>query len=232
MRKKQATGGDPAVAVAYVRVSTEDQNLGPEAQRAAIQAWALRAGVRVAAVFEDRVGGATPADARPGLLAALAALREHGAGVLVAAKRDRLARDVVVCVTIETLAADAGAKVVTADGVSADATPEGQLMRTLLDAFAQYERALIKCRTKAALAVKKGRGEKTGGAVPFGSKLAEDGIHLAPIAAEQAAIRAARALRAAGHSLRAIGRELERQGHLPRSGRPWDSAQVLRMVAA
>jgi DNA invertase Pin-like site-specific DNA recombinase len=34
------------------------------------------------------------------------------------------------------------------------------LMRGLVDLFAQYERALIRSRTKAALAVKKGRGER------------------------------------------------------------------------
>ena len=32
---------DPAVAVAYIRVSTEDQNLGPDAQRASIAACEL-----------------------------------------------------------------------------------------------------------------------------------------------------------------------------------------------
>ena len=43
----------------------------------------------------------------------------------MAAKRDRIARDVVVAATIERLVADAGARVVTADGVSAEQTPEG-----------------------------------------------------------------------------------------------------------
>src|SRR5260370_30004876 len=63
--------GDQAVAVAYVRVSTEEQNLGPEAQRAAIGAWAERHGVRIAATFEDRLSGGTAPEDRPGLVAAL-----------------------------------------------------------------------------------------------------------------------------------------------------------------
>jgi DNA invertase Pin-like site-specific DNA recombinase len=71
--------------------------------------------------------------------------------VLVAAKRDRLARDVVVAATIERLVQDAGARIVTADGVSAEATAEGQLMRTLLDAFAQYERARVPARTSRVM---------------------------------------------------------------------------------
>ena len=38
---------DQSRAVAYLRVSTEDQALGPEAQRAAIEVWAARQGVQV-----------------------------------------------------------------------------------------------------------------------------------------------------------------------------------------
>src|SRR5215831_17616573 len=93
--------GNSSLAVAYSRVSTEDQNLGPEAQRAAIEAWAARHGVAVVSWHHDHgVSGATPAAERPALLEALAAVRAHGAGVLVALKRDRIARDVAVAVTI------------------------------------------------------------------------------------------------------------------------------------
>ena len=35
------------VAVAYIRVSTDEQCLGPEAQRASIEAWAGRVGVNL-----------------------------------------------------------------------------------------------------------------------------------------------------------------------------------------
>ncbi len=97
--------GSPSVAVGYVRVSTEDQNLGPQAQRAALDAWATRTGVALVVVFEDHgVSGAAAIADRPGLVAALAALREHGAGVFVAAKRDRIARDPVVAAMVERAA--------------------------------------------------------------------------------------------------------------------------------
>ena len=43
----------------------------------------------------------------------------------------------------------------------------------MVDAFAEYERAIIRARTRAALAVKRGRGERTG-EVPYGFRLAED----------------------------------------------------------
>jgi len=45
--------GNARLAVAYLRVSTEDQKLGPEAQRAAIEPWAAREGVQVAAWHVD-----------------------------------------------------------------------------------------------------------------------------------------------------------------------------------
>src|SRR5580692_10680983 len=108
--RKRVKAGSPLVAVAYIRVSKDDQKLGPEAQRASIEAWASREGVQVAAWHGDQgVCSVTPVEGRPALLAALAALREHGAGVLVVAKRDRIARDVVIGATVERAAAGAGA---------------------------------------------------------------------------------------------------------------------------
>jgi hypothetical protein len=68
MTRKRRAQGNPGTAVGYVRVSTEEQNLGPEAQRDEIRAWAKRQGVEVVAWHEDRVSGATPAEKREGFL--------------------------------------------------------------------------------------------------------------------------------------------------------------------
>lgn len=224
--------GDPLVAVGYVRVSTEDQNLGPEAQRAAISSWAARQDVRIAATFEDHgVSGASPLDRRPGLLAAVAGLREHGAGVLVAAKRDRIARDVVIAATVERTAALAGAVVRTTDGSSDASGPEGGMMRGIVDVFAQYEREVIRARTRAALAVKKTRGERVG-EIPYGFRLSTDGVHIEEDPLEQLVLVAARELRAAGRSQRAIGGELAARGLLSRTGKPFGKTQIARMLNA
>jgi hypothetical protein len=72
-------------------------------------------------------------------------------------------------------------------------------MRNIVNAFAEYERALIRARTRAALAVKRGKGERTG-EVPFGYRLAPDGLHLESLAAEQNIITAIRRLRGDGLS--------------------------------
>src|SRR5881392_2187057 len=94
--------GDATTAVAYLRVSTEEQSLGPEAQRDAITRWAAHERVRVIAWHTDSgVSGAADPESRPALLAALASLAEHRAGLLVAAKRDRLGRDVVATALLE-----------------------------------------------------------------------------------------------------------------------------------
>ena len=177
---KRIKAGDPKVAVGYLRVSTDEQSLGPEAQRAAIERWAQNQGVRVAAIFEDHgISGGAPAEKRPGLLAALSALRENAAGLLVAAKRDRIARDTVIAAMVEQAAGRVGATLTTADGSSDGTGPEGQLMRGIVYVFAAYERGVIRSRTRAALAVKRTRGERIGG-IPYGFKLAGDGVHLVP----------------------------------------------------
>ena len=169
-RKKQP--GDPSKAIAYVRVSTEEQQNGPEAQREQIVAWATRAGVTILQWHEEHVSGAASLDKRLALVEAVNSLQLEGAGLLVAAKRDRIARDAVLAATIERMVAGEGAVLVTADGVTADASPEGRLVRGVLDLFAEYERAMIKARTKAALAAKKRRGERTGG-IPLGFRVVD-----------------------------------------------------------
>lgn len=219
------------MAVGYVRVSTEEQSLGPEAQRAAIQKWATSRGVMIGAVFEDHgISGGAPAERRPGLLAALAALRENGAGLLVAAKRDRIARDTVIVAMVEQAAARAGAKVTTADGASDGAGPEGQLMRGIVDVFAAYERGVIKSRTRAALAVKRTRGERIGG-IPYGYQLGPDRVHLVENVAEQSVILRVRALRTAGLSLRQVTAECRHRGVVSRVGRPFGLTQIARLAA-
>ncbi|WP_096327118.1 recombinase family protein [Nannocystis exedens] len=80
--------------MAYLRVSTEEQVAGLEGQRHEPARWAASKELFIVAVFEDKdVSGATPWAERPGLQAAIAALRAHKAGALVAAKRDKFARD-------------------------------------------------------------------------------------------------------------------------------------------
>lgn len=229
-RPNRPDAGDPRLAVAYVRVSTAEQQNGPEAQRAAIEAWARANEASVVAWLEDRgVSGATPVDERPNLLAALQALRDHGAGLLVIAKRDRLARDVVIAAVVDRLASAAGARVVSADGAGNGEGPESELMRSVLAAIAQYERALIRARTRAGLAAKRARGERLG-APPLGKRVGPGG-ELVPHVEEARALERMLELAGEGLSSRRIAATLDAEGHRPRGAR-WHHMTVQRILTS
>src|SRR5262249_28251130 len=116
-RRRKAAAGDAKRAVAYVRVSKDEQQLSPEVQRTAIERWSLGRGVQIVAWHEDRgVSGGAELSDRPALLLALDDLAVHRAGLLVVLRRDRLARDVVKASAIEAAAISRGARIVTADG--------------------------------------------------------------------------------------------------------------------
>ena len=144
----------------------------------------------------------------------------EGAGVLLVAKRDRLARDVIIGAMVERLAERQGARVLSADGTGNGIGPEHELMRNLINSFAAYERALIGARTKAALAVKKANGKRVGG-IPYGLRLAADGETLEPDPAEQTVVRIVKAMRKKGGTLRAIADELTRRALATRTGGYW-----------
>jgi DNA invertase Pin-like site-specific DNA recombinase len=156
------------------------------------------------------------------------AVEVQGAGVLLVAKRDRLVRDVVKAAMIERLVERAGARVLTANDAGNGDGPEALLMRTLLDAFAQYERALIRARTRAAMKVKRERGERTGD-LPFGYRLAEDGVHVEEDPEEQRAISIINRMKAEGLSQREIASRLNAEC-VPARGARWHKTTVARVL--
>jgi DNA invertase Pin-like site-specific DNA recombinase len=228
--RKNIVQGHPKVAIAYLRASTDEQRLSPEAQRAWIHAWAVREDTRVAAWYADRgVCSIAPVEDRPALRAALVAVATHRAGLLVVAKRDRIARDVLLAAEVERAAAHAGARLVSATGEGNGDSPADAFMRTVIDGAAQYERGLIRARTRAALDAKRARGERVG-AVPYGFALDADGVRLARAADEQATIARARELRIRGLSLRGVASKLAFEGCVSRTGRPFMASQIARML--
>ncbi len=217
-------------AVGYVRVSTEEQVLGPDAQRAALEQWAVARHVELVAVFEDRgVSGATPLDRRPGLLAALECMAQTRAGWLVAAKRDRFARDVIISAQLERLVSRDGSRLVSADGAGEGDSPEATLLRRILDSMAEYERCLIRGRTKAALATKRAKGLKFGSTAPFGWLF--NGELIERDDDEQRAVARIQQLAAEGKSFRRIATALMIEGYPPR-GRRWHPNSIRRILRA
>jgi len=83
--------------------------------------------------------------------------------------------------------------------------------------------------TRTALAHKRANGEKTGGAAPYGYRLAEDGIHLEPEPSEQEALALILAWRADGLSLRAVAARLNADA-VPARGARWHPTTVAVLV--
>lgn len=230
-RSKRRPAADPSVAVGYIRLSKDEGGLSPEVQRAQIERWAAARCRRLVAIHQDLgVSGARAPDQRPGLVAALADLRVHQAGVLVAVHRDRFARDIYVAVQIEQLVRELGGRVVTVDGVGEEGDdPDDLMRRQLADVFAGAERLRTRVRTRHALALRRAQGRAIGPHAPYG--LRREGDFLVPDLSERLAAQRAADLLRAGQSLRKIGRSLTEEGFRPR-GRAWHPEAVRRLLEA
>lgn len=227
MRKRAS---DPSVAVAYLRVSTdaERQALGVEAQRHAIEAWAAKNGVTVARWIVEEISGGASLDERTGLLDALAAVSAERAGHLVVQRLDRFSRDPLTAMLAEVELQKSGAKLSIALGCDDSDDPAAELLRTILLAVAKFEKRMISARIKAALAVKKRRGDCLGEA-SFGFARGADGRAVANDA-EQRVIRLVRDLAGQGLSQHAIAAQLASVGIVGRSGKPYSQTQISRIA--
>lgn len=227
--------------IAYYRVSTRRQGesgLGLEAQRQAVEAYALRAGAAVLAEYVEIESGRR-CD-RPQLEAAFGHARATGASVVVA-KLDRLARDARFLLGL----VDRGVPVVFLDlpALEAGDPTVGRLVLTVMAAIAEFEARRIAQRIREAAAVRRRRGEVMGWRATKGRRnpLTEAHRLAGSACAREANLRAAAEYRAAvlpllcrlrESGLRAggIAAELNRQGCLTRRGRPWTAANVSRLL--
>jgi DNA invertase Pin-like site-specific DNA recombinase len=150
--------------VGYVRVSTEEQRMsgaGLAAQRATIEAECRRRGWHLVEIIED-AGYSAKDLKRPGVQAALEALRGGGADALVVAKLDRLSRSMLDFTAIMAKATKQSWALVALDCAVDTTTPAGEAMAHVLATFAQFERRLIGQRTREALAAKRAAGVRLG----------------------------------------------------------------------
>jgi DNA invertase Pin-like site-specific DNA recombinase len=221
---KQTNG----IAWGYVRYSTAKQGENSaERQCQALERWAKRTGVELVAVaYDPAVSRTTDHGERPGLTAALDGL--HGSGAaLVAETVSRFAGDGYILETIRRQLGKSGARLATADETgNADLDEDRQDFEAM---FSKREIKQIRARTKGALAVKKMRGERVGG-IPYGKRLAADGVHLETDDAEQAVIARAKALSDTGLSVRAIATALAAEGIVGRTCNALSHTQVHRFL--
>jgi DNA invertase Pin-like site-specific DNA recombinase len=144
-------------------VSTDEQGdsgLGLEAQAAALTNELSRRGWVTEADYSDVASGKTT-NGRPGLAAA-AEHAKHTRGVLVAARLDRVSRNVIDFAGLLSRAEREGWSVLVLDLPLDTTTAAGRFTALSMANAAELERRLIGERTKAALAAKKARGGRLG----------------------------------------------------------------------
>lgn len=217
---------------AYTRVSTDEQTrsgLGLEAQAEACNTYAKREGKELQGIFSDAgISGAAPLHKRIQLMRAIDALKKGD--ILLVAKRDRLARDLISIATIESEIAKRGARIVSAAGEGTGSEDAASVcFRGMIDVFSQFERNIIRDRIKSAMAVKKSRGERVG-YIPFGWRVDEDCKYLIPDETEQAILAQMKELRVQGLTLRDMAVEMNKIPSLTRNRVKWNHVSIHRIL--
>jgi DNA invertase Pin-like site-specific DNA recombinase len=136
--------------IGYARVSTDEQKLD-------LQLDALN-GAGCAKVFSDTLSGAR--DDRPGLARAIGML--DAGDVLVVWKLDRLGRSLPHLVSVVGDLQARGIEFRSLQESIDTTTPGGRLVFHVFAALAQFERELVRERTKAGLQAARARGRRGG----------------------------------------------------------------------
>lgn len=144
-------------AVAYFRTSSAT-NIGESKdslprQRAAVVAYAKANKVQIVAEFYDpAVSGDDPIETRPGFADMLAKIESNGARMVLVEAADRFARSVLAQELGVLVMTARGVRVVTSSGEDLTETddPARVMIRQVGAAFAQYEKARLVGKLKAA----------------------------------------------------------------------------------
>jgi DNA invertase Pin-like site-specific DNA recombinase len=219
------------LSIGYVRVSTDrqaEQGVSLEAQEAKIRAMATVQGADLIDVIVDG-GESAKSLNRPGLQRIITLVNSGKVQAVIVAKLDRLTRSVKdLCGLLELFERRKVALISVAESLDTGSAA-GRLVITIMGAVSQWEREAIGERTRDALRYKRSNGECIGN-IEFGYRLGDDGKHLEPEPAEQAALATIRDLRTGGDSLRTIAATLNVRGHRTRRGTEWRLESVARVV--
>ena len=165
---------DPRRVRIALRVSTTDQGEdgnGIQSQLDACESYAREHGMEIVGVYRDVISGTSHPRDREGLSRLMRDLKE-GETVLVH-RRDRLSRDMYLGLWCEKEIQRLGGTLESTDGGNGN-DPTQELFRHLVMIFAQYEKSLIRDRTRSALKKIKDSGRKLG-RPPFGFSYTESG---------------------------------------------------------
>jgi DNA invertase Pin-like site-specific DNA recombinase len=206
-------------AIGYARVSSRrqaEEGGSIEAQRQAIIREAVLGGFYLVDVYADEgISGGKDETRRPGLSAALEAIKSGTAEALIVRHADRLARGSDLAGYFREEVRRAGARLV----VISETTDPMRL--------AELMRLNCSQRMKTWNADRRAKGLPAG-PPPYGYRIGEDG-KLEPEPSETPTVERIIELRKDDATLRAIAAELNRDGIPTRSGAPW-SAQMANLI--
>ena len=144
----------------YARVSRADETQNPDNQLMRLRSYATERGW---SVHDEYVDTASGADAnRPQLDRMMADARARRFSLVLCVKVDRLARSVSNLYALLSEFDARGVKFECIDQSITTNTPTGKLLLSILGGVAEFERELIRDRTKAGLARAKAQGKRLG----------------------------------------------------------------------
>jgi DNA invertase Pin-like site-specific DNA recombinase len=219
-------------AVAYVRTSSA-ANVGADKdsdkrQLAAIERFAKSAGFELVGTYYDAaVSGADHVQARPGFAAMLERIEGNGVRTIIVETASRFARDLMVQEVGFAMLRARGIDLIAADSLGSflDDTPKAILIRQVLGAIAQFDKAMTVAKLKGARDRKRASGVKVEGRKSYAEK--EGGAELVALA------RKLRRYPVNGRrrSLRDVSAELAAKGFVSASGKPFEATAVARMLS-
>src|SRR5215208_1503573 len=216
-------------AIAYLRTSSA-ANVGADKdsdrrQREAIAAFGRRAGYEIVAEFYDAaVSGADPIDTRPGFAAMLERIEGNGARTIIVETASRFARDLMVQEVGHSMLRGRGIDLIAADnpGSFIDDTPTAKLVRQVLGAISEFDKAMTVAKLRGA----RERKRRDVGKCEGRKCHAELNPELVALVK-----RLHRHKPKGGRmSLRAISAALAAQGYLNENGRPFAAASIKNML--
>ena len=218
-------------AIAYLRTSSA-ANVGADKdsekrQRAAIAAFAKAHSYEVVDSFYDAaVPGADPVGDRPGFKDVMDRIAGNSVRVIIVESPDRFARDLAVQIAGHDYLKGLGIALLptSAPDFFAEDTPTAVLVRQVLGAIAQFEKASLVAKMKAARDRKRAKtGEKVGGRGSY----SEDRPEVVKLAHKLARRRR----KGERLSLREISTALADTGHTSSTGSPFTATSVQRMLS-
>lgn len=216
-------------AVAYLRTSSAS-NVGADKdsekrQRLAIETYAKAAGYQVfEAFYDEAVSGADHINNRPGFTAMMECVAKDGIQTIIVETASRFARDLMVQEVGYAMLKERGVALVASDSPESflDDTPTATLIRQVLGAVSQFEKAMLVGKLKGARDRKRATGAKVEGRKSYAEMnpdmvILAKKLHRYPVNGRR-------------RSLRDVAAVLATKGFLASSGQPYTAMAIKRMI--